>query len=140
MAIDINLINTQNALSFWKDSPWSNERLQTTVLSEPQLGKRGLYPSFSTKESRKSVRDMMNLIAYSDGTNDLIAIADIIGVPVWELLDLVHRLKEENLLKSIIWKETIEFIIIFRKPSLRYLWDYYRFSADNHRCHINQRQ
>lgn len=75
-----------------------NETLKTTVLCEPQLGKRGLYPSLSTKNSHASVRDMMNLIAYCDGTNDLLKIAEIINVPMWSLFDIVDQLKENHLL------------------------------------------
>ena len=77
-----------------------NEILKTTVLCEPQLGKRGLYPTLSTKNSHKIVRNMMNLIAYCDGTNDLLSIAEIIKVPMWELFDTVDILKSHHLLVS----------------------------------------
>lgn len=75
-----------------------NEVLCSSVLCEPQLGKRGLYPTLSTKNSTDQVRDMMNLLAYSDGTCDLIEIAKIINMPVWELLETVRKLKSHNLL------------------------------------------
>jgi aminopeptidase-like protein len=75
-----------------------NEIVKTTVLCEPQLGKRGLYPSLSTKNSQQIVRNMMNLIAYCDGTNDLLSIAEIIEVPMWELFDMVDVLKSHHLL------------------------------------------
>jgi len=71
------------------------------VLCEPQLGKRGLYPTLSTKESTKQVRDMMNLIAYSDGKHSLLDIADKIGVPMWDLWPLVDRLKAHELLEAV---------------------------------------
>ena len=45
------------------------------TFGEPQLGKRGLYPNISTKDSTNKVKDMMNIIAYSDGENDVIDIA-----------------------------------------------------------------
>jgi len=79
----------------------ANETLTTTVLCEPQLGRRGLYPTLSTKESRFIVRDMMNLIAYCDGTDDLIGIADRIGIPLWNLFEIVTNLKENDLLLPI---------------------------------------
>jgi aminopeptidase-like protein len=79
----------------------NNEKLAVTVLCEPQLGKRGLYPTLSTKKSARQVEDMMNLIAYSDGKNDLIEIAEIINVPMWKLYPIIAILKENSLLKVI---------------------------------------
>lgn len=78
-----------------------NEVLKTTVLCEPQLGKRGLYPTISTKKSSAMVRDMMNLIAYADGTRNLLEIAEKIQVPLWELVPIVERLKDENVVEEI---------------------------------------
>lgn len=71
---------------------------KVTVLCEPQLGKRGLYPSINTKNTKEVVRLMMDLITWSDGTKSLIEIADICGVPVWDLYPLVDKLSEHNLL------------------------------------------
>ena len=41
---------------------------------------------------------MMNVLAYCDGKHDLIDIADKIGVPLWELTDIVNKLKANDLL------------------------------------------
>ncbi|WP_081628426.1 DUF4910 domain-containing protein [Novispirillum itersonii] len=68
------------------------------VLCEPQLGKRGLYPTLSTKASGAEVRLMMNLITWSDGTRSLIEIADLCGSPVWELYPIVDKLSAHNLI------------------------------------------
>ncbi len=76
----------------------SNCYPKVTVLCEPQLGKRGLYPTLSAKESANEVRTMMNLIAYSDGSLSLLQIADQIGQPVWKLLPIVDSLVQNNLL------------------------------------------
>ncbi|NLN70816.1 MAG: DUF4910 domain-containing protein [Chloroflexi bacterium] len=76
-----------------------NDTLKTKILCEPHLGKRGLYPTLSTKNSKQIVQNMMNLIAYSDGTNDLISIAEIIGVPAWDLFSIVDNLIEHQLLE-----------------------------------------
>lgn len=78
-----------------------NETVQTTVLCEPQLGKRGLYPTVSTKSSGNQVRDMMNILAYSDGSCDLIKIAEIVDKPLWQILESVNSLKLEGLLKGV---------------------------------------
>lgn len=79
----------------------NNNYYKVNVLCEPQLGKRGLYPTISTKTSGATVRTMMNFIAYADGNNDLIDIADIIGVQAEELYEIIKKLKEANLIEVI---------------------------------------
>ena len=74
---------------------------QVTVLGEPQLGKRGLYPTLSTKTSGYEVRAMMDLIAYCDGAHSLLAIAEIIGVPMWELAPIYQKLLEHGLVVDL---------------------------------------
>jgi aminopeptidase-like protein len=70
-----------------------------TVLGEPQLGKRGLYPTLSTKAGNNSeVRIMMDLITWSVGSKSLLEIAEICEVPIWELYSLVDKLVTHNLL------------------------------------------
>jgi len=71
---------------------------KTTVLGEPQLGKRGLYPKLSTKTSGEQVRAMMNLISYCDGQNSLLEIAELIEEPFWELAPIVEKLVDNGLL------------------------------------------
>lgn len=70
-------------------------------LCEPQLGRRGLYPTLSAKNSATTVRNMMNFIAYADGKNNLIDISDKIGVPVWELYAIADKLKSADLLDVV---------------------------------------
>ena len=41
---------------------------------------------------------MMDLIAYCDGTNDLLKIAELIRYPMWELYDLVNSLLSNGIL------------------------------------------
>ncbi|MFM6395541.1 winged helix-turn-helix domain-containing protein [Planktothrix sp.] len=77
-----------------------NLKYKTKVLCEPQLGKRGLYPTLSTKESGKSVRDMMDLITYADGKHDLIDIANIVGVSAIKLIPIVYKLLEADLIEE----------------------------------------
>ncbi|MEL4178524.1 DUF4910 domain-containing protein [Roseateles sp. PN1] len=78
----------------------ADETLNCTTLCEPQLGKRGLYPSISTKESGKQVEAMMNLLAYCDGSESLLEVAERIGRPIWELGPVVSQLKQHGLLVS----------------------------------------
>ena len=78
-----------------------NRFYQVTCLCEPQLGKRGLYPTESYKGSANAVRDMMNLIAYADGTLDLIDISNTIKAPISALIPLVERLLDEGLFRIV---------------------------------------
>jgi len=71
---------------------------RVSVLCEPQLGRRGLYPNLSTKTSGTEVRLMMNIITWSDGTKSILEIAEICEVPVWDLYPIVEKLCEHNLL------------------------------------------
>jgi aminopeptidase-like protein len=75
-----------------------NGRYRATVLGEPQLGRRGLYPTLSTRGAGLMVRRLMDVLAYSDGKHDLLAIADLLGVPVWELSDFAQQLLAHELL------------------------------------------
>lgn len=72
---------------------------QMTVLCEPQLGKRGLYPTVCSKDSGLYVRDMMNFIAYSDGKRSLIEIAEKIDTAVWELYEYIDVLTKAGLME-----------------------------------------
>lgn len=73
-----------------------------TCLCEPQLGQRGLYPSISTLDSALMLKDMRNLIAYTDGTNDLIDISNIINTSVLNLLPIVRKLLKNELIHECI--------------------------------------
>jgi aminopeptidase-like protein len=79
----------------------ANDTWQTTCVGEPQLGKRGLYPTLSTATSGLSVRTMMNVLAFADGTLDLIALADRIGAPAGDLIPIIQALVQAGLLRKI---------------------------------------
>jgi len=71
-----------------------------TVLGEPQLGKRGLYPNISRNRLGGGTQALMNLLTYCDGKRTLLEIADLIGQPMWDLVPFVEQLKEYGLLDS----------------------------------------
>lgn len=75
-----------------------NTKFRMGCVGEPQLGKRGLYPTLSTKESGATVRTMMDLLAYADGRNDLIDVSQRIGVPVQQLYPILEELVRADLL------------------------------------------
>lgn len=72
---------------------------KTIIPCEPQLGKRGLYPTVSQKGTySRTVRSMTDFIAYADGDKDLIEISDAINSPVNELIPIIQKLLEENII------------------------------------------
>jgi len=78
----------------------NNAKFKIKTLCEPQLGKRGLYPSTNTKSTINEVSDILNFIAYADGTKDLVEISNIINIPVWNLYPIIKKLKQAKLLKE----------------------------------------
>ena len=76
-----------------------NAKYRINVLCEPQLGKRGLYPTVSQKGSYGAVKAMTDFIAYADGKNDLIEISERIGVPIYRLIEIVKKLRDNHLLE-----------------------------------------
>jgi aminopeptidase-like protein len=69
-----------------------------TTPCEPQLGKRGLYPTLSTREAGYSVRGMTNVLAYSDGSCDLIELATRVGLSPEESVAIAEQLVANGLL------------------------------------------
>ncbi len=78
-----------------------NRYYKVQTLCEPQLGKRGLVPTMSNKDTYKSTLALKDLIAYADGTNDLVDISNIIGAPVDILIPLVDQLMECRLFREV---------------------------------------
>lgn len=76
----------------------ANRAYQIQCLCEPQLGKRGLYPTISQKGSYDEIKAMVDFIAYADGKNDLIEISNIIGVQIRVLIGIAKKLYEHELL------------------------------------------
>ena len=68
------------------------------VLCEPKMSARGLRPTTGKVGSANNGRDMMNLLAYADGTKTLVEIAETINVPAWELRSIVDTLAGFDLL------------------------------------------
>lgn len=82
------------------DALENNAKYRVTVLGEPQLGKRGLYPTISQKGHYNAVKAMVDFIAYADGTMDLIEISNKIDIPIDQLIPIVKKLFENELIKS----------------------------------------
>ena len=75
-----------------------NHCYQVNCLCEPQLGKRGLYPTISQKGIYDDVASILDFIAYADGHNDLIDISNRIRVPIEVLIPIIEQLMEKGLI------------------------------------------
>ena len=75
-----------------------NSVYSATTPCEPQLGKRGLYPTLSARGSADAARAMMNVLAYSDGTRDVVDLAHHIGLNPAEAISIVEQLAAKGLL------------------------------------------
>jgi aminopeptidase-like protein len=76
-----------------------NYRYKATTPCEPQLGKRGLYPTLSSKGSAAQVRTMLDVLAYADGETDLIEVSRRIGADMMVCADIARRLEAHGLLE-----------------------------------------
>ena len=76
----------------------NNHFYKVNVFGEPQMGKRGLYSTLSTKRSRTDERIIMDFLSYCDGKNSLLDIADKIRSPCWKLFEVVEILLKEKLI------------------------------------------
>jgi aminopeptidase-like protein len=79
-----------------------NRTYKINCLGEPQLGKRGLYPTISTKTSAVEVETMIDFISYADGGNDLIDISNKIKTSVWHLYPIIEKLIKSDLLIEVM--------------------------------------
>ena len=79
-----------------------NEIYTANTLGEPQMGRRGLYPTLSQKGVWDGVRVMMDVLLYADGKRDLLEISEAIHVPVRELIPVIQTLENADLIRKWI--------------------------------------
>ncbi len=63
------------------------------------MNKRVLYPILSKRGRAVEVSLMLNFISFCDGKTSLLDIADNLNTPIWELYDVVDKLKSHKLIK-----------------------------------------
>ena len=68
------------------------------ILCEPQMGKRGLYPTLSVKSKRKETKKFMDFLQYSDGFNSLNKISKLINLDIKSTKKIYKVLSKNNLL------------------------------------------
>ena len=78
------------------------------VFCEPKMSKRNLHPKEwhmrhlgNREDLKKRNTDMMNVMVYSDGKNDVIDISEKININFEECFEYISILSENNLLKSV---------------------------------------
>jgi len=67
------------------------------VLCEPKMSDRGLRPTTGKVGSSFNSKTMMDTLAYADGRNSLLDIAERLGVPAWELITVARKLQSLDL-------------------------------------------
>ena len=70
---------------------------QNLVLCEPQMGKRGLYPTISTKKQNKITQKYMDFLQYADGKNDLKKISELIKLSYKDTFKIYNILAKYKL-------------------------------------------
>ena len=66
------------------------------IICEPQMGKRGLYPTLSTIKKQKLTRSYMDFLQYADGTNSLEKISKLIKVDLKSVKKIYSILFDNN--------------------------------------------
>lgn len=78
-----------------------NRRYIATQLCEPQLGRRGMYPSLGAGRIETSVEDVLNVLAYADGATDLLEISERCAMPFGRARRAANSLLREDLLRQV---------------------------------------
>ena len=79
----------------------NNRKYRTKILCEPQLGKRGLYPTLSQKNTYEDSKKLQNFIAYADGCLDLVEISEKIQQSAIPMIPVIEQLINEDIIEII---------------------------------------
>jgi len=79
----------------------NNYYFRVTCLCEPQLGKRGLVPTMSSKETYQQTLALKDILAYADGRNDLIELSNLIELPISVIVPVINKLLDAKLLEKV---------------------------------------
>ena len=80
------------------------ERLDFPIakfICEPNMGKRGLYPTIGAQKKTAFVKNCINILAYSDGTNSIQTISRIIGCDETEVSEIVSILRSKGTITKV---------------------------------------
>jgi aminopeptidase-like protein len=70
-------------------------------IGEPKLDIYGVYPKWSTKKTKHHVKDIMNLLAYCDGTNNLEMLSYICKLKIQKVKRLTDFLFKKKIIKKL---------------------------------------
>ena len=80
-----------------------NRIYKSVYIGEPNLGKRGLYQTITKEKGLgQMLWDRKNILAYSNGKNDLFDLSKITGRPTRKLIPVIDELVKYGLLKASI--------------------------------------
>lgn len=77
------------------------QKYRVTCLCEPQLGKRGLMPTMSSKESYQETQILKDMVAYADGNNTIEGLAELLEKPLDQVKVVADKLVENGLLELV---------------------------------------
>ena len=80
----------------------ASEYFVTTVLGEPQLGKRGLYHRTHARTVSATILTRTHILAYSDGQHSVQDLAELLDLPSDVIHQLVYELREHGLLEETL--------------------------------------
>lgn len=79
----------------------TNAIYESLCFGEPNLGKRGLYPTISQNCIPNSTKYLVNFLAFCDGKNDVIDIANKLGIQAYELKECISALLKHKLIREV---------------------------------------
>ena len=103
---DFNLVTLKGCQGGFNVAKKSIEILQKRIFPkhvlncEPQMSKRGLYPTLSLKGKKSNSRNLMNFLQYADGTNSLEKISKIINLNISDIKKINKTLLKHKLIKN----------------------------------------
>ena len=71
---------------------------KATILCEPQMGKRGLYPTLSTKQKKTSSKAYLSFLQYSDGKNSINKISKLIMLNLNKTKKIYKKLLDHKII------------------------------------------
>ena len=78
-----------------------NRVYRATAVGEPQLGRRGLYPTLGTKHTGRHVREILDFLSYADGEHDLIGILERTQMRIERATEIASDLLRVDLIEEI---------------------------------------
>ena len=109
-------------------------------MCEPQMGKRGLYPSLSSKNENDFTKGYMDFLQYADGTNSLEKISSLIKLDLKSVKKIYSILIKNKLIdtKNIIIDSKSGYSgagkkFDFNKMKSKNDFNFYNYNTNNHR-------